>query len=122
MGYIARMPRPPLPQQLQEFLSQPNPAVIATLDPDGTPHTAATWYLWKDGRMLVNMDQGRKRLEHLRHDPRVSVTVLGENAWHWHVTVRGRANSIEPDSNLEDIDRLARRYTERLTHSASGIG
>jgi hypothetical protein len=44
------MPKPPLPHEFAEFLSQPNPSVIATLQQDGSPHTAATWYLWEDGR------------------------------------------------------------------------
>jgi len=50
------MPKSPLPPELDEFLSQPNPSVIATPQPDGSPHTAATWYLWENGRVLVNMD------------------------------------------------------------------
>jgi PPOX class probable F420-dependent enzyme len=105
------MPKPPLPRELDEFLSRPNPAVIATLETDGRPHTAATWYIWENGRVLVNMDESRKRLEHLRNDPRVSITVLGQAEWYRHVTVRGRASSIDPDSTLQDIDRLARHYT-----------
>ena len=42
--------------ELDEFLIRPNPAVIGTLRPDGSPHTAATWYIWDDDRVLVNMD------------------------------------------------------------------
>jgi PPOX class probable F420-dependent enzyme len=104
------MPKPPLPQELDEFLTKPNPAVIATLQPDGTPHTAATWYIWDGGRVLVNMDESRRRLQYLRDDPRVSITVLGESEWYRHVTLRGRAASIEPDTELGDIDRLSRHY------------
>ncbi len=48
------MPKPPLPPDLVAFLAEPNPSVIATLRTDGSPHTAATWYLWVDGRVLVN--------------------------------------------------------------------
>ena len=70
------MSKPPLPQAAVEMLAKPNPAVIATLRPDGQPVTAATWYLWDDGRILVNMDEGRKRLQHMRNDPRVTLTVL----------------------------------------------
>jgi PPOX class probable F420-dependent enzyme len=105
------MPKPPLPPELDEFLSQPNPSVIATLQPDGSPHTAATWYLWDDGRVLVNMDQGRKRLEYLRQDPRVSITVLGKDDWYHHVTLRGRVVSLETDPTCDVIDRLSRHYT-----------
>lgn len=105
------MANPPLPQELDEFLSQPNPAVIATLEADGSPHTAATWYLWEDGRVLVNMDEGRKRLGHLRRDPRVSMTVLGRDDWYRHVTLRGRVISLEADGSFKAIDRLSRHYT-----------
>jgi PPOX class probable F420-dependent enzyme len=107
------MPKPPLPPELDEFLSQPNPSVIATLQPDGSPHTAATWYLWENGRVLVNMDEGRKRLQYLRTDPRVSITVLGAQDWYRHVTLIGRVAALEPDPQFEAIDRLARHYMGR---------
>jgi PPOX class probable F420-dependent enzyme len=105
------MPKPPLPPELDQFLSQPNPAVVATRRPDGSPHTAATWYLWENGRVLVNMDEGRKRLDYIRKDPRVSITVLGSEDWYRHVTLRGRAVLIEEDASLDEIDRLSRHYT-----------
>ena len=104
------MPRPPLPESLVEFLSEPNPAVIATIAPDGSLHTAATWYVWDDGRVLVNMDETRTRLAHLRNDPRASLTVLGKDDWSRHVSLSGRVASLEPDSEFEAIDRLARHY------------
>jgi PPOX class probable F420-dependent enzyme len=96
---------------LLEFLAQPNPAVIATVAPDGSLHTAATWYAWDDGRVLVNMDAGRKRLAHLREDPRVSLTVLGKDDWSRHVSLSGRVASLHPDPEFEGIDRLARHYS-----------
>ncbi len=68
------MPKPPIPPELQALLREPNPAVMATLTPAGAPLTVATWYLWEDGRVLVNLDHSRARLEHQRADPRVSLT------------------------------------------------
>ena len=103
------MPKPPLPKELEEFLQQPNPAVIGSVRPDGSPHTTATWYLWEGGRVVVNMDEGRKRLQYLREDPRVSITVLGKDDWYHHVTLVGRI-SLEPDPQLEVIDRISRHY------------
>ena len=103
------MPKPPLPAELDEFLSQPNPSVIATLDADGNPHSTATWYLWENGRVLVNMDEGRKRLQYMRNDPRVSITVLGQDDWYHHVTLRGRVVEID-EEGLDDIDRISTHY------------
>jgi PPOX class probable F420-dependent enzyme len=105
------MPKPPLPSEIDEFLKAPNPSVIATLQSDGSPNTVATWYLWEDGRVLVNMDEGRKRLEFMRRDPRVSVTVLGKDSWYHQVSLRGKVVSIQADADLSDIDRISRHYT-----------
>jgi len=104
------MPTPPLPAELDEFLEQPNPSVIATLDLDGRPHSTATWYLWENGRVLVNMDEGRRRLRYIRNDPRVSITVLGQDSWYYHVTLRGRVAELHENA-LNDIDRISRHYT-----------
>jgi PPOX class probable F420-dependent enzyme len=105
------MPTSPVPTELEAVLAQPNPAVIATIDEDGAPHSAATWYLWDDGRVLVNMDPTRKRLGHLRRDPRVSLTILDTNEWYRQLTLRGRVIEIADDADLQGIDRLARHYT-----------
>jgi PPOX class probable F420-dependent enzyme len=105
------MPRAPVPKDVDEFLAQPHAAVVATLRPDGSPHTAATWYDWENGRVLLNMDESRVRLGHMRRDPRVSLTVIDLDQWYDHITLMGRIVTIEDDPDLEDIDRLARRYT-----------
>jgi PPOX class probable F420-dependent enzyme len=105
------MPTGPLPDDLRELLTKPNPAVIATLRKDGAPVSVATWYLLDGDRVLVNMDEGRTRLAHLRRDPRVSLTVLDEAGWHTHVSLQGRVVEMADDPGLSGIDRLATHYT-----------
>lgn len=107
------MSDPPLPEKEQALLSRANPAVIATLKADGSPVTTPTWYLWEDGRVVVNMDEGRVRLKHLRRDPRVSLTVLAGDDWYSHITLLGRVTEIRDDEGLADIDRISRHYTGR---------
>lgn len=106
-----RVPRPPLPQDVIDLLVRPNPAVIATVRSDGQPVSVATWYLWQDGRILVNMDAGRRRLAYVRANPRVSLTVLDSDGWYSHISVQGRMTELLDDPELVDIDRLARHYT-----------
>jgi PPOX class probable F420-dependent enzyme len=107
------VPATPVPPEVEEFLRRPNPAVIATLRPDGSPHTVATWYDWDDGLVLLNMDESRLRLRFLRRDPRAALTALDVDSWYAHVSLIGRAVRIEDDPDLRDIDRLALRYTGR---------
>jgi hypothetical protein len=61
--------------------------------------------------VLVNMDEGRKRLAHLRADPRVSLTAMDLSNWSAHVSVQGRVVSLEQDAGLRDIDRISMHYT-----------
>ena len=104
------MPNPPLPPRVEAVVRAPNEAVVATIRPDGTPHTAATLYDWEDGRILLNMDDTRRRLEFMRRDPRVSLTVLAEGNWYRHITLEGEVEEIVADDGLRDVDRLCTRY------------
>lgn len=107
------MPKPPLSEAAAAMLRKPNPAVITTLRADGQPVSMATWYLWEGGRVLVNMDEGRKRLEYLRADPRVAIDVLDDGNWYTHLSITGHVEEIREDADLADIDRLARHYTAK---------
>ena len=98
------------PPEIDELLRRPNPAVVATLRPDGSPHTVATWYLWDGERLLLNMDESRARLGFIRRDPRVSLTVLDAESWYRQVTLLGRVAELVDDDELTDIDRLSRHY------------
>jgi PPOX class probable F420-dependent enzyme len=107
------VPPVPVPPEVDEFLAHANPAVIATLRPDGSPHTVPTWYDWENGRVLLNMDESRLRLRFMRRDPRTALTVLDGASWYKQVSLIGRVVEIHDDSDLADIDRLAERYTGR---------
>ncbi len=108
------MPKLPLPPEADQLLRRPNPAVIATVRPDGSPHTAATWYDWDGSRVLVNMDAARLRLQNMRANPHVSLTVLASESWYRQVTVYGRVVELRNDDELADIDKLSLRYTREL--------
>ena len=105
------MPAAPVPRDVSEFLAEPNIAVVATLNSKGSPHTAATWYDWEDGRILLSMDNSRLRLKHLGNDPRIALTVIDTADWYRHISLLGQVEEMYEDEGLADIDRLARRYT-----------
>ena len=107
------MSKPPLPPEAVELLRRPNPCVMATLRSDGTPVSTPTWYVWEDGRVLVNLDAERVRLRHLRRDPRVTLSVLDNDDWGTHVSLIGRVTELNDDKDLVDIDRIATHYIGR---------
>jgi len=97
-----------------DLLRRPQPAVIGVVRPDGSPVTAAIWYLLEEdgaggGRVLVNIKAGRKRIEHLRANPHVSLTALDDD-WYAHVTLLGRVTELRDDVGLADADRISQHY------------
>jgi PPOX class probable F420-dependent enzyme len=100
-----------MPDRVRDFLRLPNPAVMATVAKDGRPVSVATWYLLEDdGTILLGLDASRARLQHLRNDPRVSLTALSEASWYTQVSVQGRVGDILDDVELRQIDRLSVHY------------
>jgi PPOX class probable F420-dependent enzyme len=106
------MPAAPLPPELRAFLADPRRAVVGTVRDDGSPVTTACWYgPQEDGRILLSMDRDSHRLHHLRREPRIALTVLG-NDWYNQLSLLGRAVEIREDLDLVDIDALSQRYLE----------
>ena len=104
------MPAAPLPPELQRFVAKPRHAVVGTVRDDGTPVTTPCWYGVDDaGRLILSMSHDSHRLRHLRSNPRVSLSILGDD-WYSHVSVVGRAVETRGDDDLADIDALAQRY------------
>ena len=107
------MPRPPVPPHIDELLARPNPAVLACVRPDNTPHTAPVWYLWRDGRVLLTFDQTRKRLEFIGENPAVALSVLDTDDWFKNVTLFGRVEEIFDDDELRGVDEISEHYINR---------
>jgi PPOX class probable F420-dependent enzyme len=107
------MPRGPLPPRLETFLSAPHPAVVAVAGHDGQPVSAATWYLYDHGHVLLSMSRDGLRHRHMRADPRISLTVLADD-WYSQVTVIGQVVELRDDTDLADIDRISLLYRGQL--------
>ena len=103
------MPRTPVPPELDAYLREPRAAVVGTVNPTGAPVTTACWYDWDGERFTLSMGAGSPRQRNLRRDPRVALTVLGED-WYEHVSLLGSAVEFRADDELADIDALSRRY------------
>lgn len=94
--------------QIRRFLGLPGRhAVLATINPDGTPHQSVIWYLLGDDHLVLNSLPHRRWQKNVRRQPRVSLVV--ENGWD-QVTLTG-----EIETPADDIE-LARREAAEMAH------
>ncbi len=110
-------PRRPFafPADARRFLEDARFAVIATINPDGSPHQAVVWYRLDDDSITINSAEGRRWPSNLRRDPRISFFV--EDGYRW-VSVRGAVDTIEEQTTAQaDIASMAYRYHEDVTEA-----
>jgi PPOX class probable F420-dependent enzyme len=66
----------PLSDAALALIDGRNYAVLATINPDGSPQTSVMW-IGRDGSdLLFSTVEGRVKHRNMRRDPRVSVTVI----------------------------------------------
>jgi PPOX class probable F420-dependent enzyme len=88
-----------------ELLEGRNYAVLATINPDGSPQTSAMW-VGRDGDDLVfSTVEGRNMLR----DPRVSVSILDSADPENYVELRGRVTMTPDPDRLLHI-QLSHKY------------
>lgn len=65
-----------LDQATRVLLDGKNFATVATLNPDGGPHTSVVW-IGRDGDTVVfSTTAGRRKARNLARDPRISITIF----------------------------------------------
>jgi len=92
-----------------KLLDGRNYAVLATVNPDGSPQTSAMW-VGRDGDdLLFSTVEGRVKHRNMLRDPRVSVTVLDSADPENYVELRGRV-SMSPDIDCQVDNQLSWKY------------
>ena len=94
---------------VRRLLDEPNPAVLSTINPDGSPQTSVVW-VGRDGDdLLFSTVEGRVKHRNMLRDPRVSVTVIDSSDPENYVELRGRV-SMTPDVGRRLDTQLSWKY------------
>jgi PPOX class probable F420-dependent enzyme len=95
---------------------------LATLMPDGAPHSVPVWAGVEDDGLAIFMETGSRKDKNLIADPRVALSVTNPRNALDMAFVRGRATRrIEGEDAMPIIDRIATLYTGRPYDLRSGL-
>ena len=87
-------------------------AVLATLNPDGTPQTSVIWVA-RDGDVLVfSTHDQRRKARNLIRDPRASVTVFAADDPYRTADIRGTVELVDDPGRRLSVE-LTRRYLDQ---------
>ena len=99
-----------LPGDIRELLEGTNYAHVATLLPDGSPHSVAVWIDLHDGRPFFFTQEASRKARNLAADPRVAVSITDRRNPYRSAWLRGEvAETRTGEAALELIDQMARK-------------
>ncbi|WP_433196243.1 TIGR03618 family F420-dependent PPOX class oxidoreductase [Nocardia sp. CA-107356] len=86
-------------------------AHLATVLPDGSPHTVPLWIGTHDDRIVFLTGPHSRKAHNLRRDPRLALSLTSAENPFEPVIVRGRVIEwLEGDAAWTIIDQLAAKY------------
>lgn len=96
----------------RRLLDGKNFATVATLNPDGGPHSSVVWFMREGDTVLFSTTAGRRKARNLARDPRISVSVFDfENPY----------NSVEIRGTAELVEDKGKTLPSKLSHKYLGV-
>lgn len=100
----------PIPPSHLDLIAGPYLAILTTVAPDGQPENTVVWCSYDGSHVLVNTADGRRKVQNVRRNPRVALTVLDPaDPYRW-IDVRGVVAEIVPDDDYANINAHAKLY------------
>ncbi len=90
-----------------DFVNGRHFAAFSTLHRDGSPHTTPIWYMYDNGKFIVNTSLERVKVKNVKRDDRVALLV---HEGYSYVLIEGRGRFADERDPLKDIEALAIRY------------
>lgn len=100
-----------LSKEIRALLDGANFAHLATLMPDGSPHSVPVWVGREGDRILIGTGEGSLKAKNTRRDPRVALSVVDFRNPYEEAQLRGRVVERRPDGDFKYMDVISHKYT-----------
>ncbi|MEU8773219.1 PPOX class F420-dependent oxidoreductase [Streptomyces sp. NPDC048606] len=94
---------------VRRLLDTPHPAVLTTLNPDGSPQSSVIWVSRDGDELLISTERDRAKARNIARDGRVGLTVFDLADPYLYAEIRGSATLTE-DADRAVAARIATEY------------
>src|SRR6266699_182734 len=98
-----------IPQSLRTMLEDKAYGHVVTFNAQGNPELTMVWMDVDGDEVLFNTAEGRRKVDNIRRDPRVIVSVQDRNNPQAYAVFHGKGRIVEAGAD-EHIDKLAKRF------------
>lgn len=97
--------------EMQTFVAEVFPAIVATTRRDGTIHMTPIWFEYHDGFFWLNSWQGSNWMAALQRDKTVALMLIDPHNMFRYAEVQGLLVESTTEGADEHIDQLSLHYT-----------
>jgi PPOX class probable F420-dependent enzyme len=98
--------------EVRRLVERPNYAHIATLMPDGAPHSVPVWIDLEGNNVAILTGPGSRKARNTERDPRVAISIIDVDQPYASALIRGRVvERVDGDRAWMIIDRISQKYT-----------
>ena len=98
--------------EVRRLLDRPNYAHVATLLPDGAPHSVPVWIAVEGDNLAILTGPGSRKARNIERDPRVAISLIDVDQPFLSALIRGQVvELVDLDRAWEIIDRISQKYT-----------
>ena len=85
-------------------------AHVATIGPDGEPQNNPVWFDWDGTHLKFSQTTTRQKYHNLHREKRTAISILDPENPYRYLEIRGELDGMDPDPDLDFIDRMASKY------------
>ena len=111
-----------LPDNVRALFGGANFAHVATVLPNGGPHSVPVWIALEGDRLAFFTQPGSRKARNLEADPRVGISIVDHDEPYKMAQIRGRVvETVGGDEALAIMDRMSLRYTGKPFPHRQGV-
>ena len=85
-------------------------AMLATVQPDGTPQVTPVWFDLHGGNVRINTAKGRIKTRNMTQNSAVAIAIMDPANPYRYIQVRGKVAVVTEENADAHIDSLAKKY------------
>jgi PPOX class probable F420-dependent enzyme len=106
-----------LSPEAKKLIDRPNFAHLATLMPDGSPHSTPVWVGREGEHLVIGTSDGSLKARNTGRDARVALSMVDFENPYEEVQIRGRVVERRPDPELKILDQISNKHWEALPNA-----
>jgi PPOX class probable F420-dependent enzyme len=95
---------------IKSLLNSRNFAHLASILPNGSPHSAPVWVGREGDRLIICTDEDSVKAKNTLRDPRVAISIVDHNDPYSEAQLRGRVVERRRDADFKHIDAVSKKY------------